>query len=275
MEERLQKILSAAGVSSRRAAENLITEGRVTVNGKTVSTLGSKADPAKDRICLDGKLISIPESRKYILLNKPAGYVTTMKDPDNRPIVSNLLKGIPQRLYPVGRLDYNTEGLLLLTNDGEWANRLSHPRNEIEKEYLVKIRSGLSADQISQLENGVQLDDGITAQAKLSVIRVMEKNTWFTLTIHEGRYRQVRRMCEALGLPLVKLKRVRYGSVQLGELRVGEYRELTPAEISDLARGINSVKAKRIKSEVKTAPSNITETPHKKRLQPDSVRARK
>lgn len=237
MQERLQKILSSAGITSRRAAEVMITDGRVAVNGKTVTELGSKADPATDTITVDGKPVTVSKKRLYLILNKPSGYVTTLSDPGGRPVVTELLKEIPERLYPVGRLDFNTEGLLLLTNDGEWANRLAHPSHEVEKEYLVKIRGALSSDKIAQLSNGIMLEDGMTAPAKVEIIRVLEKNVWFTLTIHEGRYRQVRRMCEALELPLVKLKRVRYGNILLGELKAGEYRLLDPSEAKLLAGG--------------------------------------
>jgi 23S rRNA pseudouridine2605 synthase len=156
-------------------------------------------------------------------------------------VVTELLKDIHERLYPVGRLDFNTEGLLLLTNDGEWANRLAHPSHEVEKEYLVKIRGALGSDKIALLSKGVKLDDGMTAPARIEIIRVLEKNVWFTLTIHEGRYRQVRRMCEAVDLPLVKLKRIRYGNILLGELKAGEYRLLDPAEVNLLA-GVSRIK---------------------------------
>ena len=235
MQERLQKILSRAGVTSRRAAETMIVEGRISVNGQIVTELGTKADPETDLIKVDGKPVVISKKRVYLLLNKPAGYVTTLADPGGRPVITELVKAIPERLFPVGRLDFNTEGLLLLTNDGEWANRLAHPSHEVEKEYLVKIRGSLTADRIAQLVNGIKLDDGWTAPAKVDIIRVLEKNVWFTITIHEGRYRQVRRMCEALELPLVKLKRVRYGNILLGELKSGEYRLLDPAEVKILA----------------------------------------
>lgn len=235
MQERLQKILSGAGVTSRRAAEVMITEGRVSVNGVTVTELGSKADPEKDKIAVDGKPVSMQKNKIYLLLNKPAGYVTTMSDPSGRPVVTELIKGIPERLYPVGRLDFNTEGLLLLTNDGDWANKLAHPSHEVEKEYLVKIRGVLGSDKIALLSGGIQLEDGMTAPAKIELIRALEKNVWFTMTIHEGRYRQVRRMCEAAELPLVKLKRIRYGNILLGDLKTGEYRLLDPAEARMLA----------------------------------------
>lgn len=237
MQERLQKILSSAGITSRRSAEVMITAGRVAVNGQVVTELGSKADPETDKITVDGKPVSISKKRIYLLLNKPAGYVTTLSDPGGRPVVTELLKDIPERLYPVGRLDFNTEGLLLLTNDGEWANRLAHPSHEVEKEYLIKIRGTLGSDKIALLTKGIKLDDGMTAPAKIEIIRVLEKNVWFTMTIHEGRYRQVRRMCEAVDLPLVKLKRIRYGNILLGELKAGEYRLLDPAEAKLLAGG--------------------------------------
>jgi len=235
MQERLQKILAKAGLASRRSAETMITEGRVTVNGKVVTELGTKADPDTDKITLDGKQVTVSKKRVYLVLNKPAGYVTTLSDPGGRPVVTELVKDIKERVFPVGRLDFNTEGLLLLTNDGEWANALAHPSHEVEKEYLVKIRGDLSADKIAQLSEGIKLEDGWTAPARVDIIRVLEKNVWFTIVIHEGRYRQVRRMCEALGLPLVKLKRVRYGNILLGELKAGEYRMLEPSEAKLLA----------------------------------------
>ncbi len=236
MLERLQKILSRAGVASRREAEGMITAGRVAVNGTVVTELGSKADPDRDRITLDGRLVRLAEERLYILLNKPAGYVTTMKDPQGRPIVSSLLKGIKERVFPVGRLDYNTEGLLLLTNDGEWANTLAHPRHEVDKEYLVRVRGSVSPEQVRRLAEGVDLEEGRTAPARVKVVRESENNTWLSVTIHEGRYRQVRRMCEAVSLSVVRLKRSRYGSLELGRLRPGEYRFLTAEEVAQLRR---------------------------------------
>ena len=230
MQERLQKILSHAGVASRREAEAIITSGRVAVNGKVVTELGTKADPDKDRITLDGKPVRAKRERVYILLYKPAGYVTTLKDPEGRPVVTDLLKGIGERVYPVGRLDYNTEGLLLLTNDGEWTNRLAHPRHEVEKEYLVKVRGGVDPGQLRQLADGVDLEEGRTAPAKVELIQETDRNSKLAITIHEGRYRQVRRMCEAVGLTVVSLKRTRYGFLELGNLKPGEYRRLSPQE---------------------------------------------
>jgi 23S rRNA pseudouridine2605 synthase len=240
MHERLQKILSRAGITSRRAAEELITSGRVAINGTVVTILGTKADPQHDTITVDGKQISIQSSRTYILLNKPSGYVTTLKDPNGRPIVSDLLKDIPERLFPVGRLDFNTDGLLLLTNDGEWANRLSHPSHGVTKEYRVKVRGDVNEDILGKLAHGVKLDDGWTAPAEVHLLRTIERNSWLSITIHEGRYRQVRRMCEAVGLLVARLTRTRYGTLDLGHLKPGEYRKLTADEVSSLAAAATS-----------------------------------
>lgn len=231
MLERLQKIISAAGITSRRASEELILNGQVTVNGVVVTELGTKADAAKDKIAVNGKLLQISQHRLYILLNKPAGYMTTLDDPEGRPLVTELLKEkITERVYPVGRLDYNTEGLLLLTNDGEWANRLMHPRHEIDKEYHVRIRGKIHNSQLNQLADGVMIDGKPTAPATVNLIKEGEQNDWLSITIHEGRNRQIRRMCEAVSLSVVRLKRVRYGSLALGSLRSGEFRFLTETE---------------------------------------------
>ena len=236
MQERLQKILAKAGIASRREAENIISSGRVAVNGVTVSEMGVKADPEKDRITVDGAEIRLETTKVYIMLYKPVGYMTTLKDPEGRPIVTDLLQDIKERVYPVGRLDYNTEGLLLLTNDGEWANSLAHPRHEVDKEYQVRIQGHISAEQIRQLAGGVELDDGMTAPAYVKRLRESDKNAWFSITIHEGRYRQVRRMCEAVNLNVVRLKRSRYGFLELGKLKPGEYRLLSSAEVERLRR---------------------------------------
>lgn len=235
MLERLQKIISAAGITSRRASEELIVNGQVTVNGVVVTELGTKADPTKDKITVNGKLLQVSEQRLYILLNKPAGYMTTLDDPEGRPLVTELLKEkISERVYPVGRLDYNTEGLLLLTNDGEWANKLMHPRHEIDKEYHVRVRGKAHNSQLNQLAAGVLIDDKPTAPATVKLIKEGEQNDWLSITIHEGRNRQIRRMCEAVSLSVVRLKRVRYGSLVLGDLRGGEFRFLTEAEARHL-----------------------------------------
>ncbi len=234
MQERLQKIISAAGITSRRAAEELILNGRVAVNGSVVTELGSKADPASDRITVDGTPLVITAQKLYILLNKPVGYMTTLDDPEGRALVTDLLQEIKERVYPVGRLDYNTEGLLLLTNDGDWANRLMHPRHEIEKEYHVRVRGKVHNSQLAQLTNGVELDGRKTAPATVRLIKDGEQNDWLSITIHEGRNRQIRRMCEAVSLLVVRLRRVRYGTVALGALKPGEFRHLSQSEVNAL-----------------------------------------
>ncbi len=237
MQERLQKIISQAGIASRRAAEDMILAGRVSVNGVIVTELGTKADPAVDAITVDNKPVKPVTSHLYILLNKPAGFMTTLDDPEGRHLVTDLLPGIKERVYPVGRLDYNTEGLLLLTNDGEWANKLMHPRHEVEKEYHVRVRGKAHQSQIDQLRNGVLLDDRPTAPATVRLIKDGEQNDWLSIIIHEGRNRQIRRMCEAVSLWVVRLKRVRYGILEMGAVKSGQYRMLTEREVQELAGG--------------------------------------
>jgi 23S rRNA pseudouridine2605 synthase len=234
MEERLQKILSAAGIASRRAAEEIILEGRVRVNGKVVTELGAKADPDNDHVKVDGKLINPKQPKAYIMLNKPAGFVTTMSDPEGRPIVAHLLKGVKVRVYPVGRLDYDTEGLLLLTNDGDFAHLVTHPRHELPKTYLVKVKGFLEDRHVENLEQGVFLKDGKTAPARVRKLRKEESNSWVEITIHEGRKRQVRRMIDFTGHSVIKLKRTKVGNLNLGELPVGAYRHLTSDEVRGL-----------------------------------------
>jgi 23S rRNA pseudouridine2605 synthase len=234
MEERLQKIISAAGAASRRASEKLIVEGRVRVNGKVVTELGTKADPNKDHIKVDGKLINPKQPQTYIMLNKPAGYVTTMSDPEGRPTVQDLLKGVKVRVYPVGRLDYNTEGLLLLTNDGDFAHLITHPSHELPKTYLAKIKGMLDDKTAHELEKGVFLEDGKTAPSKVKKVRKEETNSWVEITIREGRKRQVRRMFDRVGRSVIRLKRIRTGNLSLGDLPEGQYRYLTPAEVRAL-----------------------------------------
>ena len=234
MLERLQKIISAAGITSRRASEELILAGRVTVNGTVVTELGSKADPSSDTVAVDGKPLTIASKKLYILLYKPVGYLTTLDDPEGRPLVIDLLKEVGERVYPVGRLDYNTEGLLLLTSDGEWANQLMHPRNEVEKEYHVRVRGKVHKSQLDQLAGGVDIEGRKTAPARVCLIKEGEQNDWFSITIHEGRNRQVRRMCEAVSLSVVRLRRVRYGMLSMGALKPGEFRFLTEAEVDGL-----------------------------------------
>jgi 23S rRNA pseudouridine2605 synthase len=240
MQERVQKIIAAAGITSRRAAEKLILEGRVRVNGAVVTEMGVKADPDKDHIKVDGKLINPKQQLTYVMLNKPVGHITTMADPERRPMVSDLLKGVRARVYPVGRLDYNTEGLLLLTNDGDFAHLVTHPSHELPKTYLVKVKGVLGDRDVEMLEKGVFLQDGKTAPARVRRLRKEEANSWVEITIHEGRKRQVRRMIDHTGHSVIKLKRTRIGNLDLGDLAAGTYRYLSPEEVAalrDLARG--------------------------------------
>lgn len=236
MTERLQKVLAHAGVASRRHAERLMREGRVTVNGAAVIELGTKVDPSRDAIKVDGKRIGAPPARRtYLAVNKPRGMVTTLADPEGRPAVKSLLLGLKVRVYPVGRLDYGTEGLLLLTDDGDLARDLMHPATGVEKTYLAKVRGQPAPEVLGRLRRGIPLDGRRTAKAKVRVVRTGE-TAWIEITITEGRNRQVRRMFQAVGYPVQRLRRVRYGGVELGRLPRGGVRPLTPAEVKRLVR---------------------------------------
>jgi 23S rRNA pseudouridine2605 synthase len=235
MKQRLQKLIAAAGLASRREAERWIAEGRVSVNGRTAS-LGDGADPVQDRVAVDGRPLPGREKKVYLLLNKPVGYVTTLHDPQGRPVVTELARDIDARLFPVGRLDFNTEGLLLLTNDGDLAHRMAHPRHRVEKTYLVRIRGTLSEAERRRLEQGVELEDGPTAPARVDGVRLAGHHSWFRMTIHEGRNRQVRRMCEAIGHPVSRLRRIRIAFLELGNLALGTYRPLSTQEIARLRK---------------------------------------
>jgi 23S rRNA pseudouridine2605 synthase len=233
MEVRLQKAMADAGVASRRAAEVMIGQGRVTVNGRVIREMGMKIDPERDHIKVDGRHLKPAAPKAYVILNKPKDVVTTLKAPeeDDRRIVLEFLHGVKQRVFPVGRLDYDTEGLLLLTNDGDLAQKLLHPRYHVPKTYLIKVKGVLTDDEIRQLQRGVRLDDGITAPAQVKKIRKAEENSWIELTIYEGRTHQVKRMLEAVGHAVLKLKRERFGPLTLGSLPTGAYRFLTDPEI--------------------------------------------
>lgn len=240
--ERLQKLLSQAGVASRRLAEELIVQGRVQVNGVTVTELGTKADPGADEIKVDGRRIRTETRKRYILLHKPRGYITTRSDPEGRPTVLDLLRGVREYIYPVGRLDYDSEGLLLLTNDGELAARLTHPRHEVDKVYEARVRGVPDEHVLERLAKGVTLDGKRTAPAKVRVLDPPKKfpsendQTRVELAIHEGRHRQVRQMFDAIGHPVVRLKRVRIGPIADPDMPTGHWRELTPQEIARLQR---------------------------------------
>ena len=251
--ERLQKILAQAGIASRRKAEEIILEGRVQVNGAVVTELGTRADPHKDHIRVDGKLLHGPEPQKYYMLNKPRGYVTTLIDPQKRPTVMQLMNaktgphGDQVRLYPVGRLDYLSEGLLLMTNDGELANSLSKAAAGVEKTYLVKVSGVPTPEGLEQIRRGIMIDRGrldevragrrdriLTAPARLEIVRGGD-NPWFELTLTEGRNRQLRKMFEEIGHHVEKIRRIGYGALRL-DVPPGEYRELKPGEVMALDR---------------------------------------
>jgi 23S rRNA pseudouridine2605 synthase len=234
-EERLQKILATAGVASRRKAEVLITEGRVTVNGKIVSELGSKADPGTDHIKVDGKLIKQPEHFIYLALNKPDSVVSTASDPQRRATVLDYIQGIRSRVYPVGRLDYHSQGLILLTNDGEFANAITAARSHVPKTYLVKSNGYLTPEQEEEFRTGVPLSGRRTAPAGLHLYRRGD-NPWYEVKLIEGRNQQVRIMFKHFGRLVEKLRRVRIGNIELGALKPGEFRHLTPEEVRKLIR---------------------------------------
>jgi 23S rRNA pseudouridine2605 synthase len=240
MEQRLQKLIAAAGIASRRHAEELITSRKVSVNGKVVTELGAKADPANDHIKVNGRLINPLLNRQehiYVLLNKPKGYLTSMSDPEERPLVVDLIPKSLGRLHPVGRLDFNTEGLLLLTTDGELTNFITAARNKIAKIYRVKVKGMPSDKAVERLRRGVVVDDDERlAQAEVRRLRSRTANAWFEVRLYEGRNQQIRRMFDAIGHSVVKLERSQIGPLEIGTLPVGEWRHLTPREITQLKR---------------------------------------
>jgi len=257
--ERLQKILAQAGIASRRKAEEIILEGRVQVNGQTVTELGTRADLSRDHIRVDGKLLHGRERERYYMLNKPRGYVTTLSDPEKRPTIMDLMAktkgphGDRVRLYPVGRLDYLSEGLLLMTNDGELANKLSKAAAGVEKIYLVKVSGAPDREKVEQLRRGIMIDRGrlnevrtgrrdrvVTAPAKVEQVRGGD-NPWYELTLTEGRNRQIRKMFEEIGHHVEKIRRIGYGALRL-DVAPGEFRELTPGEVTALDRAARGLK---------------------------------
>ncbi len=231
--ERLQKILARAGVASRRAAEALVTAGRVRVNGRIVTELGTRADTFHDRVEVDGKRV-VAEPRVVILMHKPRTTVTTARDPEGRPTVIDIVRTVPRRLYPVGRLDFQTSGALLLTNDGDLAAALLHPRKHVPKTYLVKVAGKMEDVHVEQWRKGVNLDDGVTLPATVSVVERSDDATWMEVTLVEGRNQQIRRMGEATGFPVLRLTRLSFAGIGIEGLRAGQWRFLTPEELRDL-----------------------------------------
>ncbi|HUZ47193.1 MAG TPA: pseudouridine synthase [Terriglobia bacterium] len=233
MQERLQKIISGAGITSRRKAEELMVDGRVSVNGHTIRELGSKADPDRDKIRVDGRLLPRIQGRTVILLNKPVGYVSTMKDPERRPTVISLLRGVKERVYPIGRLDYHSSGLMLLSNDGDLANFLLSRKSKVPRTYQAKLEGVPKAEDLKRLQRGIVLDGRRTSPCKIHLVHERDK-PWYEITLVEGRYHQVRRMFERTGQRVVKLKRVRIGFLTDRGLALGKFRHLTPSEIDRL-----------------------------------------
>jgi 23S rRNA pseudouridine2605 synthase len=233
--ERIQKILAAGGIASRRAAEKLITDGRVRVNGGVVSELGAKADARNDRIEVDGKRV-VAEHHVYIVLHKPRGVVATMSDPEGRPTVREILAPVGGRVYPVGRLDFATSGVLLATNDGDFAEGLLHPKRAVPKTYVVKVNGKMAAEDMDLWRNGVRLEDGMTAPAEAKTLRFEGDKTWFELTIKEGRNQQIRRMGEATGFPVMRLARLSFANIDAEGLRPGQWRHMTRDELVKLKK---------------------------------------
>jgi 23S rRNA pseudouridine2605 synthase len=231
MQERLQKVLAKAGVASRRKAEELIRQGKIRVDGRVVTEMGIKVDPEIQSVECEGTPLDPQEEKVYILLHKPAGYLSTVDDPQGRPIVTDLLKNTKERVYPVGRLDLDTEGALLLTNDGELAQRILHPSHEVNKTYVAKVKGSPGNKKLDALSKGIELEGRKTWPANIEVLKSKAGSTTIQITIHEGRKRQVRKMFDAIGHPVMKLKRTAYGQLELGELGPGKYRFLTPADI--------------------------------------------
>ena len=251
MEQRLQKLIAAAGIASRRHAEELISAGRVTVNGEVVKELGTKADPDKDHIKVNGKLINPQlQSREkvYVLLNKPKGYLSSVSDPEGRPLVTELLPPSLGKVHPVGRLDFNTEGLLLLTNDGDFTNFVTAARNRVENVYEVKVKGVPAESGIARLRRGITLEDGTrTAPAKIKLLNETQTNAWYEVLLHQGRNQQVRRMFELIGHSVLKLRRTRIGFLIDEDLKPGYWRFLSEAEVTRLMRKNSPAKAQRHK----------------------------
>jgi 23S rRNA pseudouridine2605 synthase len=235
MQERLQKIISRAGIASRRAGEDIILAGRVRVNGRIITELGAKADLFEDAIEVDGRRL-VPEAARYLVLHKPRGVVSTLSDPEGRPTVASLLESAGTRLYPVGRLDFATSGVLLVTNDGDFANGLLHPRGGVPKTYVVKTKGTMTPADLERWATGIELDDGKTLPADIHFLRHEEGKTWFEITLREGRNQQIRRMGETTGFPVMRLARVSFAGITSEGVRPGQWRALTSDELLDLRK---------------------------------------
>jgi len=231
--ERLQKVMAHAGVASRRKSEEIIAEGRVKVNGEIVTEMGFKVDPKQDQIIVDGEVIS-EEKKRYILLNKPEGFITTVSDPEGRPTVMDLIPDLKQRLYPAGRLDYDSSGLLILTNDGDLTYKLTHPKKEVDKKYRVLAQGELKEEDFEKFEKGMIIDGQKTAAAKISNVSYKNDQTQFDIVIHEGRNRQVRRMAKIAGFSVISLKRIAFAFLTLKGVKEGEFRYLSDQEVNKL-----------------------------------------
>jgi len=238
MEQRLQKVIAEMGLASRRKAEDLIREGRVTLNGR-VAEIGMKADPLKDHVKVDGKLLFRTEKKVYYIFNKPRGVVTSLGDPEGRPTVQDFVRGIKQRVFPVGRLDYDSEGMLFLTNDGEFAHAVLHPSKKIPKTYLVKIKGGLEDENIEKLRNGIRLERTVTAPAKVKRLRKTESNSWIEIVLYEGKKRQIRRMLDRVGHSVIRLMRIKINGIEMGPLKPGACRQIASEEMEILRRELN------------------------------------
>ena len=230
---RLQKFLAESGVASRRKSEELISQGKVKING-AVAQLGDKINPKKDTVTVNGKKIVKQKNHTYIMLHKPRGFITTMNDEMDRKCVAQLIKDVPGRVYPVGRLDRDSEGMLLFTNDGEFANAMTHPTRHVPKTYRVTVRPSVNEEQITKLTTGIMIDDRMTAPCEVRIVTREEGRVVLEIILHEGRNRQIRKMCEEVGLEVARLKRTAIGSIKLGMLKQGDYRELTEDEVRKL-----------------------------------------
>ena len=265
MEERLQKLIAAAGLASRRHAEEMIEAGEVTVNGEVVRELGTKADPARDHIKVRGKLINPlleKQEKVYVLLNKPRGYLSALSDTEHRPLVSDLVPPSLGRLHPVGRLDFNTEGLLILTNDGELTNYVTSARNHVQKVYEVKVKGVPPEEQIARLRRGIRLDDGVkTAPAEIVKTDETRTNTWYEVKLREGRNQQIRRMFDSIGHSVIKLCRVRVGPVMAEGILIGQWRHLTPVEVKRLMSPPPTKRGSRKSAEPRAADARTQRPP--------------